>query len=311
MRITEATQPRFSGHETFVCRYAWLPKVVKEVSGINGRCLFRDEDAAMVRLGVGKNMVRSIKFWAEAAQIIEETAEGHAVTPFGSRLLGHEGHDPYLERIVTLWLLHWKIATHPSRPIFHWTQMLSHWHRAEFGEAEAIRFLEQGLPPEHGQRSMRTLSAGLKVFIASYVPSRGKKGEIAEDNLDCPLTELDLIRIVGERLSIDHRRETIYSFNKESKPGITPALLAYCVDDFWRNSPHADEDSLGFRPISTGENSPGQVFKLPEATIRALLDCFSTVTGGAMSFEESQSMQQVWRKRVADPMDLLDAIYPD
>jgi len=302
--------PRYSGHETFVCRYAWLPKVVRELSRPSGETLFKDENSAMVRIGVGKNMVRSAKFWAESAQIIEDAPGGHIVTPFGERLLGREGHDPYLEKLETLWLLHWKIATHPFRPIFHWTQMLSHWHRAEFGEAEASRFLEGGLPPDQAKRSKRTLSDGLKVFINSYVPSRGKKGEIAEDNLDCPLTELGLIQIVGERLTKENQRETIYAFDKEPKLAITSALLAYCVDEFWRNSPHSDAESLGFRPITSGENSPGQVFKLPEASIRALLDPFSTVTKGAMSFEESQSMQQVWRKRQVDPMDLLDAIYP-
>jgi len=304
------SSPRYSGHETFVCRYAWLPKVVKELSTKDGASLFKDEDAAMVRLGVGKNMVRSAKFWAEAAQIIEEIPTGHRVTSFGTRLLGYEGHDAYLERLQTLWLLHWKIATNPFRPIFHWTQMLSHWHRAEFGEAEANAFLERGLSPEQAKRSKRTLSDGLKVFINSYVPSKGRKGEIAEDNLDCPLTELDLIQVVGERLTTDNHREKIYSFNKEPKPAITSALLAYCIDEFWRNSLYADDESLGFRPISTGENSPGQVFKLPEASIRALLESISTTTQGAISFEESQSMQQLWRKRTVDPVDRLDAIYP-
>ncbi len=302
-------KPRYSGHETFVCRYAWLPKVVRELSSKAGETLFKDENEAMVRLGVGKNMVRSAKFWAESAQIIEETPRGHALTEFGMRLLGHEGHDPYLELPQTLWLLHWKIATHPTRPIFHWTQMLNHWHRAEFGEAEAIRFLEQGLPPEQAKRSKRTLHDGLKVFINSYVPSKSRKGQVAEDNLDCPLTELDLIQIVGERINKEQQREVIYSFNKEAKPSVTSKLLGYCIDDFWRCGPHADDDSLGFKPISVGENSPGQIFKLPEAALRAKLDSLSTATRGVMSFEESQSMQQVWRKKDATQMDLLDNIY--
>lgn len=80
----------------------------------------------MVSLGIGKNMVRSAKFWAEAAQVIEEReGGGHQVTPFGHELQSEEGWDAYLEYPETLWLLHWKIATHPSRPLFHWEQMLN------------------------------------------------------------------------------------------------------------------------------------------------------------------------------------------
>jgi epsilon-lactone hydrolase len=52
---------KFSGHETFACRYAWLPKALQAVES-NPR-IFSDEDQAMVELGVGKNMVRSIRFW--------------------------------------------------------------------------------------------------------------------------------------------------------------------------------------------------------------------------------------------------------
>ena len=79
---------RYSGHETFVCRYAWLPKVVTELA--KDPFLFDDEVNAMVRLGIGKNMVRSAKFWAEAAQIIADAEDGgHTITDFGRELLGH------------------------------------------------------------------------------------------------------------------------------------------------------------------------------------------------------------------------------
>ena len=59
---------RYSGHGTFPCRYTWLPKVVRHL--LDCPTLFSDEDDAMTRLGVGKNMVRAIKFWAESAGVI-------------------------------------------------------------------------------------------------------------------------------------------------------------------------------------------------------------------------------------------------
>ena len=64
--MTAAPPPyRISGHESFPCRYTWLPKAVRGLDG-NAR-LFSDEDQAMVDLGLGKNMVRSARFWAQAA----------------------------------------------------------------------------------------------------------------------------------------------------------------------------------------------------------------------------------------------------
>lgn len=310
MTITNSI-PRYSGHETFVCRYAWLPKVIDELSKPNGQYLFRNENDAMVRLGVGKNMVRSAKFWAEAAQVIENNDEGgHQLSSFGRELLGRDGWDRYLEQPETLWLLHWKIATHPTRPLYYWEQMLNFWHRPEFCESEALSFLEKALPPEKEKTSSRTLSDGFRVFVNSYVPTRGKKGEIAEDNLDCPLVELGLIRVAGERITAENHRETIYSFNIEAKSSISVALFAYCLNDFWRNSEKSNgESSLNFRTVCSAPGSPGQVFKLPEAALMALLDGLSDATKGAIVFEESQSMPQVWMKNPLSDEMLLEAIY--
>ena len=295
---------RYSGHETFVCRYAWLPKVVSELS--KNPMLFLNEDEAMISLGIGKNMVRSAKFWAEAAQIIEDRAEGgHQITSFGQMLLGEEWHDPYLERPETLWLLHWKISTHPTRPLFHWHQMLNHWHRPEFSEAETLQFFEKGLPKDKDKTSKRTLSDGFRVFVNTYVPTRGKKNEIAEDNLDCPLVELGLIRLVSSS------NGALYSFNITSKPAITPELFAYCVYDFWINSPkYQGDESISFRAVCSEAGSPGQIFKLPEATVTTLLEEIGRCTGRALLFEESHAMKQLTRgKKTLSSADLLEAIY--
>jgi hypothetical protein len=64
--------PSFSGHETFPFRYAWLKKGVDAVS--QDPLVFSD-DRAMIKLGVGKNMVRSIRHWCLAARLIEEGPE--------------------------------------------------------------------------------------------------------------------------------------------------------------------------------------------------------------------------------------------
>jgi len=87
---------RFSGHDTFPCRYAWLPKAVQNLKRNNN--LFADEDDAMVQLGVGKNMVRAIRFWADAADVAvpnESPATGLRPSEFGEAILGPRGHDEY------------------------------------------------------------------------------------------------------------------------------------------------------------------------------------------------------------------------
>lgn len=304
--------PRFSGHETFSCRFAWLPKVATELDSAQAANfqLFKDENEAMVRLGVGKNMVRSIKFWAEVSGLIEANPEGgHQLTPFGTRLLGHEGHDPYLERQETLWLLHWKVST-SQPPVFYWDQMMNYWHRQEFSLSEVLPVLQRELPP-NSKSSERTLSDGFRVFLRTYVPTRGAKGEVQEDNLDCPLVELGFIHQSGQRLDEKtNRQDPLYSFNYEDKADISDSLFAYCLNDFWAKSPHSG-DTIAFSFISSGKNSPGQIFKLPELAVRARLENLSQATDGALGFMESNTVQQVTRIAELSDETALDNIYID
>jgi hypothetical protein len=298
---------RFSGHETFVCRYAWLPKVIREIA--TTPTLFNDDDNAMVALGVGKNMVRAIKFWAESAQVIEQAPKaGYRTSTFGQQLLGHEGHDPFLEDPRTIWLLHWNIATNPTQPLYFWHQMLNYWHRTDFCESETVPFFAKNAPAGSPLRSASTIEQGYRVFVNTYVPTRGRKGQVAEDNLDCPLAELDLVRRMGDRRHLEGTREAIYAFNLEDKAAVTAELFAYCLDDFWRHS-YPDESTLPFRAITVAPGSPGQIFKLPELAVRRHLDLLKHVTGNSYAFEESATIQQAVRRKRISSEDLLDAIY--
>ena len=121
---------KFSGHETFPCRYTWLPKAFLALDA--DPKAFADEEKAMVTLGVGKNMVRAIRFWAQAADIAEPTkGGGYALTDFGRALLAHDGCDPFLEDIRTLWLIHWKLSSHTEEPLFAWDFLLNRWQHPE------------------------------------------------------------------------------------------------------------------------------------------------------------------------------------
>ncbi len=266
----------------------------------------------MVQLGVGKNMVRAIRFWADAADVtVANDAPGSGLRPseFGEDILGPSGHDEYLEDVKTLWLLHWKISTNVQQPLFAWDRLLNFWHRPDFTRSEVISvFTEEA--NRHGKAlSPVTLETHFTTFLHTYVPTRGKKGEVVEDNLDCPLTELDLILEVGDRANAEsNRRESIYAFRVEDKREITAELFAYCVNDFWEKR-HQNEQTLPFREISVGHGSPGQIFKLPESAVRDRLESIHLDSGGAFEFQESMAIQKLVRLKPAKARKLLDNTY--
>lgn len=301
---------KFSGHETFPCRYTWLPKAFLALEA-DPEAL-SDEEDAMVRLGVGKNMLRAIKFWVQATGVAYPSREGgYLVTDFGQTVLAGDGFDPFLEDRRTLWLIHWNIATLSEEPLFAWHFMLNRWQHPEISRKEVLQAFALESQAQARRLSPVTLEQHFEVFLHTYVPTRGRKGGIQEDNLDCPLVELELIQPVGEReLEMGGRRELIYAFRREEKPDISPALFIYCLQDFWRRNKVA-EKTLGFRNVAIAPGSPGQIFKLPEANIRSRLETLEEDSGGEFAYHESSTSQQVTRKDNSNlnSQDFLAAIY--
>lgn len=99
--VAVAMQHSFSGHETFPFRYPWLKKGF-DAAGEDGNVFLRDD--AITTLGVGKNMVRSIRHWCLTAGILAKARDrGTALQPtdLGTLLLADDGLDPYLEDPAT------------------------------------------------------------------------------------------------------------------------------------------------------------------------------------------------------------------
>jgi Protein of unknown function (DUF4007) len=286
---------KYSGHESFACRYAWLPKALQGIR--SDPKLFADEDQAMVELGVGKNMVRSIRFWVEASGMARSKSaqKGLEATALGELIFGAKGLDPFMEDIQTLWLIHWNLTTQTQDPLFAWQFLYSRWHEPDFTESDALKAFEKETDGLQKKLSRVTLQQHLQVFLHTYVPTRGHRGDIAEDNLDCPLTELEMLIKVGEREAPGATRcEPVYAFRREEKPSISAAIFAYCLNDFWQRM-FPNEQTLSVRSLVNGVGSPGQVFKIPEEDIYARLLDLSAATAGRLKYSESAALPQIHR----------------
>jgi len=231
------------------------------------------------------------------------------VTPIGKEIFSRSGHDPFLEDIQTLWLLHWLLSSAQDEPLFAWNYLLNYWHRPEFTRSEVLHVFDRESQRMGKKLSPVTLEHHYTTFLHTYLPTKGAKGEILEENLDCPLTELNLIQKVGDRTTGDSgRREPIFAFRVEDKPEISPALFNFCINDFWQKR-RSSEGTLSFRDIAVAESSPGQVFKLPESAVRTRLETIERDSDGVFVYQDSSALPQLTRHNKPSGTSLLARVY--
>lgn len=204
---------RFSGHDTFHCKQQWLLK------GFNNPN-FSTISESIISLGVGKNMVSSVKYWLEAFGITNE----NNLTEFSNLIFSPEvGLDPYLENEGTLWLLQYKLCQKKYASIFHllFTEYFDEKVNYEFSEEKVIKFILNKLEI-NGVKSIseNTLSNDFKVLIRTYLSS-SKDIKNIEEEFNAPLLELNLIEKIES-----HK----YILNKINR-SIPLAILGYCILD--------------------------------------------------------------------------------
>lgn len=296
-------QGTFSGHETFPFRYAWLKKGLEGL--ISKPALFNSDDA-VVDLGVGKNMVRSIRHWCIATRVLEEgvnlpgsrTKELQAST-FGKHLLLDPGWDAYLEDDASLWLLHWNLATNEKRATT-WYWAFNHLKEHEFTVDGLTEALDKWLSGYDVKVSASSLRNDVSCLTRTYAAVRRGPGSTAEETLECPLTNLGLLsEVPGEKR---------YRFHSGQKTSLPSAIFAYALLDFWRKR-HAFQQTLSVREITHGEGSPGRVFRLDDDAVLGYLDDLDQLTQGRLSFSDTVLIRQVIRRSETEPQELLHDYY--
>ena len=304
----EGIKPSFGGHEKFVFRYGWLKKGVDALS--KNPAVFTDDDALVV-LGVGKNMVRSIRYWCLATGLFEEkrgpgSGRSLQLTDLATRLAVDDGWDPYLEDAGTLWLLHWQLASNLSRALI-WHLTFCTYFEAEFTKKQLTAFTGKQLERQGISTTIGTIERDVDVCLRTYVTAiRNAVGGISEETLDCPLAELDLIRFTAE--------DNVYRFNVGPKVTLPTAIFGYALlmflPEIARNRRTVAVDECIYR-----QGSPGQVFKLDENSVTEYLEALEVLTEGRLRLQETAGLRQLYLQHDTDgwfnttALDLLGRYY--
>lgn len=183
---------RLKGHEKFHLREGWIAKGLYGVSA-NPR-VFSGSDGTD-QLGVGTNMVKSIKYWMLAMGLIREGQKnGAELTDLGKMILKY---DPFLEDDLSLWLLHSYIAKNNFRSTV-WYLFFNKCQAEEFTKEELYTVLRKELISyaETDSFPESSLKDDIDVLLNMY--SKDTKNDDPEDKNKCPLASLKLIKKEGD-----------------------------------------------------------------------------------------------------------------
>jgi len=302
--MAETFKYRFAGHQTFAFRHGWLEKGVRGVQ----ECptLFLEEDA-LVRLGVGKNMVSSIRHWCTVTQLIEPdpTSRGSSAKPLraselGRRLLFEDGWDPYLEDDASLWLIHWLLISNP-RVGTSWQLLFSKYNRPDFTKRELATFIgsfaERNAFAVNDGVIARDIDCVVRTYEASVVQSASAKGE---ESFDCPLLQLELLQPSPDG--------DLHKFAIGPKPSLPASIFCFALAQYFERL-EGKPNTLSIQKCLYGESSPGQVFKLDENSVIEYVEDLEAQTKGAIILDETAGLKQIYKRRTLDPVQILADYY--
>jgi len=283
---TEITKYTFSGHDSFQCRQLWLKKGYDYVQvGKN----FNDDDA-VVKLGVGKNMVSSIRFWLKAFNIIDSK---DIPTEFGTHLFDNErGYDPFLEDEASLWLLHYQLVKNGFASIY---SIIFNEFRKEklFFDKETFVNYVKRIGEGNIDLNFNENTVGKDFIVFANLYKNDADNKDIEDSFSGILSEIELLKI----------RDKKYFIENTERDNLPEAVVLFTILDNLNYGSSISLNSLEFEV-----NSPGSVFALNRSglmnKIFGILNEFKDIT-----FTDQAGIKELQFKKKPDAYTILDKYY--
>ena len=282
-----ATTYRFSGHESFPCKTLWLKKGYDFV--VAGNDFNRPE--AVIELGVGKNMVASIRFWLRAFGVTENDKP----TELADYLFNDKnGKDRYLEDIATLWLLHFNLVFSEEATLYKMFFCGVQRERTHFEREQVLTYVKLKMV-EAGKMTLfnpNTVKKDVAVLLQNY--SLPRKPQSNED-FSSLLIDLDLIRQNSEGKG--------YYFNVDGKRKVTKEIFLYGL---LKLKGQEGDNTIAFDTI---QEKVGLVFCMQDFETIEMLKLLSSEYSQYFTYSDVAGIKQIQFTQDLDVKQVLDNYY--
>lgn len=277
----------FSGHESFPCKSLWLKKGYDFV--VSGNSFNSPE--AVIGLGVGKNMVASIRYWMKAFGVMKNDE----VTSLGKYLFDNkEGKDCYIEDIATLWLLHFTLVFSHEATLYNMFFCGLQRERTHFDREQVLNYvrLKMAEAGKMTQFNANTVKKDIGVLLQNYTLPR--KAQSNED-FSSLLIDLDLIRqdIEGKG----------YYINVDGKKKVTNEIFLYAL---LKLKEQEGDNTISFDTI---QDNIGLIFCMQDYETVEMLKTLSSKYKKYFSYSDVAGIKQVQFISDLSSVKVLDKYY--
>ena len=280
-------RPIFSGHESFACKSHWLKRGYDFVRGENN---FNDDDA-VVRLGVGKNMVASIKFWLKAIGLLKDAG----LVALANHLFDDDnGKDPYLEDIGTLWLLHFLLIQTDYATIYKTTFVDYHRQRNIIEKSKLQNYIKHICFDETGYKNLyndNTVKRDIGVMLHNYCAKNGGNVNIEDSNsLFAPLN------------LICETEKNTYRFNYDTRSDVPSLIFLYALLVKFEG-----RNSISFEDIA----ELALIFCLTNNDLLDIINHLCDLYPSEIVFSDVAGIKELQFRATLNPTDVLDRYYEE
>jgi hypothetical protein len=220
----------FSGHESFHCKSLWLKKGYDFLAKGNA---FNSPDA-VVRLGVGKNMVSAIRFWMKAFGLTINDAP----TELARYIFAQDnGVDTFLEDINTLWLMHYSLVKANVASIYNLLFLEFQREKKEFEKSSLQSFIKRkcSVPEQKNVYNENTVKKDINVLLQNYIMPTSLK---SIEDFSALMIGLNLIL---QFPASNVEKSDSYYFNETKVSTISPSVILYALIDI-----KGDDNTVSF-----------------------------------------------------------------
>lgn len=283
MKTTTIDNYSFSGHESFPCKSLWLKKGYDYDAEGND---FNDNQA-VVELGVGKNMVASIRYWLKAFGL---NKDGHNRW-MADFLFGWQGRDPYMEDAGTLWLLHYLLVTTGEAILYNWFFTDFQRKKKQFRREDVASFVKSRMidAGRLSQYNENTVGKDIGVLLLNYCPPKRVK---SNEDYSALLVDLNL-------LTMSEGNE--YVFNEEGHAILPPDIYFFAVVQ-----EKGEDKSVTFDDIL---KRLGLVFCMTEKDLVGCLKAVAEKYSEYVVYSDIAGVRQLLFSKDIHPQEILERYY--